>query len=137
MCIRDRGNALYQSSLEKGGDFANNVISNIAQGNYGQVGSITGEGAEAAFQSYMGISADNKANHSYTNVEIGGGRITGVETTPDGTSRESVSYTHLISEPVYQEPCYDEFNPEFLSEDSEDNFPDSEMVPLDKKSIMS
>jgi len=63
------GNALYQSSLEKGGDFANNVISNIAQGNYGQVGSITGEGAEAAFQSYMGISADNKANHSYTNVE--------------------------------------------------------------------
>lgn len=47
------GNALYQSSLEKGGDFANNVISNIAQGNYGQVGSITGEGAEAAFQSYM------------------------------------------------------------------------------------
>lgn len=76
------GNALYQSSLEKGGDFANNVISNIAQGNYGQVGSITGEGAEAAFQSYMGISADNKADHSYTNVEIGGGRITGVETTP-------------------------------------------------------
>lgn len=86
------GNALYQSSLEKGGDFANNVISNIAQGNYGQVGSITGEGAEAAFQSYMGISADNKADHSYTNVEIGGGRITGVETTHDGTSREFAMY---------------------------------------------
>ena len=86
------GNALYQSSLEKGGDFANNVISNIAQGNYGQVGSITGEGAEAAFQSYMGISADNKADHSYTNVEIGGGRITGVETTLDGTSREFAMY---------------------------------------------
>ena len=30
------GNMLYQSSLKKGGDFANNVISNIAQGNYGQ-----------------------------------------------------------------------------------------------------
>ena len=86
------GNALYQSSLEKGGDFANNVISNIAQGNYGQVGSITGEGAEAAFQSYMGISADNKADNSKTNVEIGGGRITGVETTPDGTSREFAMY---------------------------------------------
>lgn len=49
------GNALYQSSLEKGGDFANNVISNIAQGNYGQVGSIKGDGAVSAFQSYMGI----------------------------------------------------------------------------------
>lgn len=34
------GNMLYQSSLNKGGDFANQVISNIAQGNYGQVGSI-------------------------------------------------------------------------------------------------
>ena len=36
------GNMLYQSSLNKGGDFANQVISNIAQGNYGQVGSIKG-----------------------------------------------------------------------------------------------
>lgn len=53
------------------------------------------------------------------------------------TARKKVQEPLYISEPVYQEPCYDEFNPEFLSEDSEDNFPDSEMVPLDKKSIMS
>ena len=46
---------LYQSSLKKGGDFANNVISNIAQGNYGQVGSIKGEDAAKAYASYMGI----------------------------------------------------------------------------------
>ena len=63
------GNALYQSSLEKGGDFANNVISNIAQGNYGQVGSIKGDGAVSAFQSYMGIQNEDKTDHSYTNVE--------------------------------------------------------------------
>ena len=69
------GNALYQSSLEKGGDFANNVISNIAQGNYGQVGSIKGDGAVSAFQSYMGIQNEDKTDHSYTNVEIGGGSL--------------------------------------------------------------
>ena len=78
------GNALYQSSLEKGGDFANNVISNIAQGNYGQVGSIKGDGAVSAFQSYMGIQNEDKTDHSYTNVEIGGGRITGVESGSNG-----------------------------------------------------
>ena len=49
------GNMLYQSSLKKGGDFANHVISNIAQGNYGQVGSIKGEDAAKAYASYMGI----------------------------------------------------------------------------------
>ena len=37
------GSAMYHSSLNKGGDFANNVISNIAQGNYSQVGSIRSE----------------------------------------------------------------------------------------------
>lgn len=48
------GNTLYQSSLQKGGDFANHVISNIAKGNYGQVGSIKGEDAANAYLSYMG-----------------------------------------------------------------------------------
>ena len=86
------GNALYQSSLEKGGDFANNVISNIAQGNYGQVGSIKGDGAVSAFQSYMGIQNEDKTDHSYTNVEIGGGRITGVESGSNGDSREFAMY---------------------------------------------
>ena len=86
------GNALYQSSLEKGGDFANNVISNIAQGNYGQVGSIKGDVAVSAFQSYMGIQNEDKTDHSYTNVEIGGGRITGVESGSNGNSREFAMY---------------------------------------------
>ena len=88
MCIRDS----YQSSLEKGGDFANNVISNIAQGNYGQVGSIKGDGAVSAFQSYMGIQNEDKTDHSHTNVEIGGGRITGVESGSNGDSREFAMY---------------------------------------------
>ena len=63
------GNMLYQSSLNKGGDFANQVISNIAQGNYGQVGSIKGADAQKAFTSYMGINPGGGS--SYDNVEIG------------------------------------------------------------------
>ena len=73
---------LYQSSLNKGGDFANQVISNIAQGNYGQVGSIKGADAQKAFTSYMGINPGGGS--SYDNVEIGGGRITGTETGSSG-----------------------------------------------------
>lgn len=70
-------------------------------------------------------------NISYTATRKKRGSASG------NTARKKVQEPLYISEPVYQEPCYDEFNPEFLSEDSEDNFPDSEMVPLDKKSIMS
>ena len=76
------GNMLYQSSLNKGGDFANQVISNIAQVNYGQVGSIKGADAQKAFTSYMGINPGGGS--SYDNVEIGGGRITGTETGSSG-----------------------------------------------------
>ena len=87
------GSAMYHSSLNKGGDFANNVISNIAQGNYSQVGSIKGEEAEKAFISYMGMKEDKDSPLPvYTNMEIGGGRMTGTETTEDSGSREFALY---------------------------------------------
>ena len=50
------GNTLYQSSLQKGGDFANHVISNIAKGNYGQVGSIKGEDGVNGLSLVYGIT---------------------------------------------------------------------------------
>ena len=94
------GNSIYRSSLNKGGDFANNVISSIARGNYGQVGSIKGPDAEKAYISYMNLNSisnkvddsventvENTSMPSFTNMEIGGGRITGTETTDSG-SRE-------------------------------------------------
>lgn len=117
------GNALYQSSVQKGGDFANQVVSDIAKGNYGQVGSIKGDAATQAFNSYMGLN-DNQQNVSgysdasknentsnsaqqtihngkdasrqassplYSNMEIGGGRITGTET-ENGNSRDFAMY---------------------------------------------
>lgn len=86
------GSVMYHSSLNKGGDFANNVISRIAQGNYNQVGSIKGADAEKAYISYMGMKADS--THplpNYSNMEIGGGRITGTESTESG-SREFALY---------------------------------------------
>ena len=86
------GNMLYQSSLKKGGDFANNVISNIAHGNYGQVGSIKGEDAAKAYTSYMGINASAPDAATYSNMEIGGGRMTGVENA-NGVSREFALYS--------------------------------------------
>ena len=86
------GNMLYQSSLKKGGDFANNVISNIAHGNYGQVGSIKGEDAAKAYTSYMGIDASAPDTATYSNMEIGGGRMTGVENS-NGASREFALYS--------------------------------------------
>ena len=82
------GNSMYQSSLQKGGDFANRVIGDIAKGSYGQVGSITGDDAAKAYASYMGLrSSDTEGTSTseplpqYSNMEIGGGRITGTETT--------------------------------------------------------
>ena len=87
------GSSMYHSSLNKGGDFANNVISNVAQGNYSQVGSIKGEEAEKAFISYMGMKEDqDKPLPVFTNMEIGGGRMTGTETTADSGSRDFALY---------------------------------------------
>lgn len=95
------GGSVYQSSLNKGGNFANQVIGNIAKGDYKQVGSIQGEEAAKAFTSYMGIaSGDGTQNPgtdggtkipSYSNMEIGGGKITGTEKTSDG-SRDFAMY---------------------------------------------
>ena len=87
------GSTMYHSSLNKGGDFANNVISNVAKGNYSQVGSIKGADAEKAYISYMGMKNDsNTPLPSYSNMEIGGGRITGTETAEGSGSREFALY---------------------------------------------
>lgn len=87
------GSAMYHSSLNKGGDFANNVISNVAQGTYSQVGSIKGEEAGKAFVSYMGMKeSQDTPLPTYTNMEIGGGRMTGTETTEESGSREFAMY---------------------------------------------
>lgn len=95
-----------------GGKFATEVISSIARGNRAQMGSITGSNAKSAMESYFGfnktstvkggtenssktsfssdVSVTGKVDNpppQFSDVEMGGGRITGTETTekhPDG-----------------------------------------------------
>ena len=79
------GAAVFMSSLQKGGDFANNVIGRVAKGDIRTAGSITGDMAAQSMMSYMGYTAlgeKNMENITFREVEIGGGRITGVEVTP-------------------------------------------------------
>lgn len=78
----------FESSLKKGGDFANNVTGAVAQGNIHYTGSMTGPQAASALSSYLG-QVGIPDPPSYSDVEIGGGRIMGTETSidyPNGTS---------------------------------------------------
>ena len=78
----------FESSVKKGGDFANSVTRAVAQGNINYTGSMTGRQAAQALTSYMGQAGIPDAP-SYSGVEIGGGRILGTETSvehPNGTA---------------------------------------------------
>lgn len=80
------GGHIYTASVNNGGSFANNIISTIATGNMTATGLITGDKASQALHSYMGYAAleDNAGNiPTFTNVEIGGGRIIGTETSEE------------------------------------------------------
>ena len=84
------GGRVYASSVANGGDFANHVIGTVATGKISSIGSITGKRAVDALQSYMGYAGTEQGENGtpiFSNVEIGGGRITGVEITnehPEG-----------------------------------------------------
>lgn len=82
------GGALFAKSLLTGGSFANDVIGTVARGDLRSTGSITGDLAAQSLQSYMGYTAlgeGAKDVPAFSNVEIGGGRITGAETAPGST----------------------------------------------------
>lgn len=95
------GGAAFASSLAKKGEFATNVTGAIAHGRIGTSGTLTGEKAAQALLSYLpapavsgtacetsGLGAgiedaqpitSDSAAPTYSNVEIGGGRIIGYE----------------------------------------------------------
>ena len=82
------GGNMYASSVVKGGDFANGVTGAVAKGNISYTGSMTGAQAAQALTSYLGQTGIPDAP-SYSDVEIGGGRIMGTETSvdyPNGTA---------------------------------------------------
>lgn len=106
------GGQIFASSVSKGGNFANSVISSIATGSIAASGSMTGEKAAQALQSYMGYAALGEgAEHipSFSDVEIGGGRITGTEVSeeyPEGAAFGHVSYrpVHCSIRELYHYP---------------------------------
>ena len=68
------GGMAFNSSLGKGGGFANSVIGKIATGNISSTGSISGESAADSLMSYMGYTAlgpDAEGVPSFSDVEIG------------------------------------------------------------------
>lgn len=76
------GGAVFARSLASGGKFANDVIGTVARGDIRSTGSITGDLAAQSLSSYMGYTALGAGARNiprYTDVEIGGGRITGME----------------------------------------------------------
>lgn len=84
--FRSFGGTLFAKSLYQGGAFANDVIGTVAKGDYRTTGSITGETATRSLMSYMGFTTlgEHATNiPRYQDVEIGGGRITGREFTPE------------------------------------------------------
>ncbi len=77
------GGMAFNSSLGKGGDFANSIIGRIATGSIASTGSISGDGAADSLMSYMGYTAlgpDAEDVPSFSNVDIGGGHIFATET---------------------------------------------------------
>ena len=86
------GESLFDSSLAKGGSLAAGVISSVALGSIANNGTISGARAAEALSSYMGFTPGSGSASSgpdasasipkYRDVEIGGGRITGYESTP-------------------------------------------------------
>jgi hypothetical protein len=80
------GGAIYKNSLQTGGHFANDVIGMVARGDVRSTGTITGDMASQAMMSYMGITALGETaveKISYSDVEIGGGKILGTEITAE------------------------------------------------------
>lgn len=91
------GGKMYDASVSKGGGFANSVIGKVATGNISSSGSMTGKGAEDALMSYMGYTALEKGAAdipSYSNVEIGGGRIMATETSAEHPEGIAVGMYH-------------------------------------------
>ena len=81
------GGAMFMRSLASGGSFANNIIGRVATGSVQNTGTISGDMASQVLTSYMGytaIGSPPETTPKFTDVEIGGGRITGIETAPGG-----------------------------------------------------
>lgn len=91
------GGAIFAQSLMSGGSFANDIIGTVAKGDIRSTGSITGDLAAQSIRSYLGYAGEessDKAPLTFSNVEIGGGRITGMVSKPDMAEPIAFSMYH-------------------------------------------
>ena len=98
------GGAIFAHSLMSGGNFANDIIGTVAKGDMRSTGSITGDLAAQSLQSYLGYAgegASDKPPLTFSNVEIGGGRITGMVSRPEMAAPIAFSMYHADQ---YTEP---------------------------------
>lgn len=89
------GGMVFSHSLAAGGSFANDVIGTVARGEV--AGSITGDMAAQSLSSYMGYASPTIGSREapvYSDVEIGRGRITGVETTAGASEGRAFAMYH-------------------------------------------
>ena len=82
---------MYNSSVQKGGEFANTVIGAVAKGSIKEKGSITGDRAAEAMTSYFGYAGQTNAPQ-FSDTEIGGGRIIGKESIGGAAPTEFAMY---------------------------------------------
>ena len=90
------GGMVFSHSLAAGGSFANDVIGSVARGEV--AGSITGDMAAQSLSSYMGYTSPGIGSRDapiYSDVEIGRGRITGVETVSGASEGLSFAMYHV------------------------------------------
>lgn len=98
------GGAIFAKSLLSGGSFANDVIGTVAKGDIRTTGSITGDLAAQSARSYLGYApggGEGKEQTTFSHVEIGGGRITGMVGWPG--SSEPIAFGMYHAE-QYAEP---------------------------------
>ena len=91
------GGMAFNSSLSKGGGFANSVIGKIATGNPSTTGSISGDTAADSLMSYMGYTALGEGASdipSFSDVEIGGGQIFATETSDEHPEGIAIGMYH-------------------------------------------
>ena len=104
----------FQSSLSKGGSFANNIVSTVAKGSINQTGVISGDTASKAMLSYMGYAGnDTVIAQSHSQLNTGDGNTPGTENytgssntpfgpNPENAGQSSIPFSSTDTENIVQ-----------------------------------
>ena len=133
--------SVYNSSIQNGGGFSTNIIGQVAKGDIARTGSIKGEDAMQAFQSYMGI---DRANHTKETVGAERNPASAENTAFDNQSTHSDSFYEGMQTSMEQVLAEYQQNIGMeplsvgteLSDDSHSPFlPDHQTIPLENRGV--